>query len=99
MTDDPEDRDPGLARARTELAWVRTAIAFAAVGGVILKSDVVPGLIVIALAPVVWQLGRMPRTGPGVRARFRLITAAIVAVAAVALVLSVLVQGHGPYLR
>ena len=36
--------DPGLARARTSLAWLRTAIAFAAIGGVILRRDVAAGL-------------------------------------------------------
>jgi uncharacterized membrane protein YidH (DUF202 family) len=36
--DDIEDADPGLARARTALSWTRTAISFAAVGAVILKS-------------------------------------------------------------
>ena len=39
---------PGLARERTSLAWTRTAISFAAVGGVVLKRDVVPGLILLA---------------------------------------------------
>ncbi|MBV9205698.1 MAG: DUF202 domain-containing protein, partial [Actinobacteria bacterium] len=31
---DTADPDPGLARARTSLAWTRTAVSFAAVGGV-----------------------------------------------------------------
>ena len=35
--------DPGLARARTSLAWTRTALSFAAVGGVVLKRDLIPG--------------------------------------------------------
>ena len=47
---DREDADPGLARVRTSLAWTRTALSFAAVGGVLLKKDVVPGLIILANA-------------------------------------------------
>ena len=35
--------DPGRARARTRLAWTRTALAFAAIGGVILKRDLAAG--------------------------------------------------------
>jgi uncharacterized membrane protein YidH (DUF202 family) len=83
--DDLEDRDPGLVRARTALAWTRTAISFAAVGGVVLKKDVVPGLILLAVAPVIWQLGRLPHHRPG---QLRLVTATIVAVALVALLVS-----------
>ena len=57
--DDPEEYTPGLARERTSLAWTRTAISFAALGGVVLKANEVTGLIILALAPVIWQLGRM----------------------------------------
>jgi uncharacterized membrane protein YidH (DUF202 family) len=35
--DDIEYAGPGLARERTELAWTRTAIAFAALGAAILR--------------------------------------------------------------
>jgi uncharacterized membrane protein YidH (DUF202 family) len=64
--DDPEERAPGLAQERTSLAWTRTAISFAALGGVVLKANVVTGLIILALAPVIWQLGRVTRgSAPG----------------------------------
>jgi uncharacterized membrane protein YidH (DUF202 family) len=59
--DDPEESVPGLAQERTSLAWTRTAISFAALGGVVLKANVVTGLIIVALAPVIWQLGRVTR--------------------------------------
>jgi uncharacterized membrane protein YidH (DUF202 family) len=64
--DVPEEGVPGLAQERTSLAWTRTAIAFAALGGVVLKANLVTGLIILAMAPVIWQLGRVTRVGvPG----------------------------------
>jgi len=74
-----------LARERTTLAWTRTAISFAAVGGVVLKRDVSPGLILLALAPAVYLLGRLASRRP---AKFKLVTATIVAVALVALLVA-----------
>jgi len=82
---DPSARDPGLARERTMLAWTRTAISFAAVGGVVLKKDVVPGLILLSLAPVIWLLGRLAYRDQG---KLKLVTATIVAVALIALVVA-----------
>ncbi len=78
-------RDPGLARERTSLAWTRTAISFAAVGGVVLKREVVAGLILLAVAPAVYLVGRLAYGRPG---KLKLVTATIVAVALVALVVS-----------
>ncbi len=97
---EPEERDPGLARERTSLAWTRTAIAFGALGGVVLKVNVVTGLVILAMAPVVWQLGRVSSRGgapgtslPAVSAtRIRLITVSIVAVSVLSLLVAVL--GH-----
>ena len=80
--DDHEDADPGLARARTSLAWTRTALSFAAVGAVVLKKDVIAGLIIIAAAPAIWQLGHLDHQRPG---RLKLVTATIVAVSLVSL--------------
>ena len=84
--DDHEDGDPGLARARTSLAWTRTALSFAAVGVVVLKKDVVVGLIILAVIPVIWQLGRLAHDHPG---RLKLVTATIVVISLVALVVAV----------
>jgi hypothetical protein len=76
---------PGLAQERTALAWTRTAISFAAVGGVVLKRDLIPGLILLALSPAIWQLGRLAYRD---QKKLILLTAAVVGVAAVALVIS-----------
>ena len=99
--DDPEERDPGLARERTALSWTRTAISFAALGGVVLKVNVVTGLIILAIAPVIWQLGRVTRgsasgadlsaAGPAVgAARLFIITVSIVAVSILCLMVAIL---------
>ena len=75
-------RDAGLARERTSLAWTRTALSFGAVGGVVLKREVVVGLILLALAPVIYVLGRLAYSRPG---KLKVVTGTIVAVALVAL--------------
>ena len=94
--DDPEGWDAGLAHERTSLAWTRTAISFGAVGGAVLKANVVTGLIILAIAPVIWQLGRAARGGPGRSGlpvvsptRLFLITVSIVAVALICLAVAI----------
>jgi uncharacterized membrane protein YidH (DUF202 family) len=84
---DHPDLDPGLARARTSLAWTRTALSFAAVAGVLLKKgDVISGLIILAISPVIWQRGRLPYRLPG---RLKLVTATVVAVSLIALAVAI----------
>ena len=83
---DPSDpSDPGLARERTALAWTRTALSFAAVGGAVLRKDLIPGLIIMCAAPAVWRLGRLDHRLPR---RLQLVTATIVTVALAALVIA-----------
>jgi hypothetical protein len=89
--------DAGLALERTSLSWTRTAISFAALGGVMLKDNVITGLLVLAVVPLIWRLGRPPRSGsppsglPTVGAmRIRVITASVVGVALLSLLIAVL---------
>jgi uncharacterized membrane protein YidH (DUF202 family) len=83
--DDPEESDPGLARERTSLAWTRTAISFAALGGVVLKASVGFGLVILAMAALVWRLGLVQR--PGAQ-RLWLITVSIIIVAMLSLAIA-----------
>jgi uncharacterized membrane protein YidH (DUF202 family) len=94
--DDPEDADPGMARERTRLAWTRTAIAFAAVGAVTLKNDVIIGLAMLAATPLIWAAGafavresRMQRS-----TRLLLVSVAVTLVALLAAVGALF--GHSP---
>ena len=90
-----EDADPGLAAERTRLSWARTAIAFAAVGAAILKRQPVAGLIVLAITPVIWGLGRVVAREEGNprRARLLLVTVIVTLVAALAMVIALFSQG------
>ncbi len=93
--DDIEDIDPGLAQERTELAWTRTAISFAALGGALLKYRPAIGLPVLMVGAVIWRLGRLPGkpgSGRARRRRLLLITVTVTALSAAALVVSFL--GH-----
>jgi uncharacterized membrane protein YidH (DUF202 family) len=98
IPEDMEQLDPGLARERTKLAWARTAIAFAAVGGAILKKEPVAGLIVLAMTPIIWGLGRfVGRTAgrPELQPRRLLaVTVTVVAVSVLAMVIAFV--GHPP---
>jgi hypothetical protein len=75
---------------------MRTAISFAALGGVVLKANVFTGLVVLAVAPVIWQLGRISR-GSGPRSdlpvagatRLFIISLSIVAVALLCLAVAI----------
>ena len=89
--DDIEDADPGLARARTALSWTRTAISFAALGAVIVKSRPYAGIPILILSGLIWGLGQLIRGPATAQARSRrllLIAVAILGVSIVALVIA-----------
>jgi uncharacterized membrane protein YidH (DUF202 family) len=89
--DATEDGPPGLAEERTELAWTRTAIGFAAIGAAVLKHSPLIGLPILVVSAVIWRLGRLPGAAgsrSGHDRRFLLITVTITVIALVALVLS-----------
>ena len=96
LPEDPEDLSPGAAAERTRLAWQRTAIAFGAVGLVILRGELVAGVLVLPATPLIWVLGRYvsSATPPQQRSRrLLLVTVAVTGVAAVAVVAAFI--GHG----
>jgi uncharacterized membrane protein YidH (DUF202 family) len=101
VPDEPEESQPGLARERTDLAWTRTAIAFAATGAAILKNHLAAGLVVLGLAVVIWGLRRMlPAPGGDEAAlgrRLLIVTIAVTGVGIVALVVALTTGplGHG----
>ncbi len=79
------------------MAWTRTALAFGAVGGIILKTSVIPGVLVLATSPVIYLLGLAARPDADAEhsvGRLRLITGTIIAVAVVALAVAVFGRGH-----
>ena len=99
--EDMEDMDPGLAGERTELAWTRTAISFAALGGAILKVTPAVGVLILAASGLVWGIGRLARRSGRRRADDRrhlllLITIAVTLVSLVALAVALLGGGKSP---
>jgi uncharacterized membrane protein YidH (DUF202 family) len=87
---DPEETDPSLVRERTELAWHRTGIAFAALGGTVLKTAPAIGFVILAISVPLFLLGRTSRraTGPQQRRSLLLITIAVTAVSLAALAIA-----------
>lgn len=89
--DDIDEADPGLARARTEMAWTRSSISFAALGLAIVKFRPAAGVPILFFSAVVWRLGHLPRSGTSAH-RVLLVTVAVVVLALAALLLTLL--GH-----
>lgn len=82
---------------RTRLAWTRTALAFAAIGGAMVKSSPVAGSVVLVLSLPIWLVTRQRDSAVGVASsqrRLRLVTGTIVIVALAGL--AVAIFGHSP---
>src|SRR5439155_17997114 len=100
LPEDPEDLGPGTAAERTRLAWERTAITFGAVGLAMLRGEPVAGLIVLAVTPLIWALGRYVSATAPPEARSRRLLVVAVAVTGVAVVATVAaLLGHGGPVR
>jgi uncharacterized membrane protein YidH (DUF202 family) len=96
LPEDPEDLSPGAAAERTRLAWERTAIAFGAVGLVMLREEPAAGVLVLVATPLIWALGRyVSRTAPPQQRarRLLLVSVAVTGVAVLAAVAAFI--GHG----
>ena len=93
-----EELDPGLAVERTTLAWARTAIGFAAVGGAMLRKEPVAGLVVLAMSPLIWALGRFAgrRAMQPEQLAWRLLLVSVIVVMVAVLGLVIAFIGHGP---
>jgi hypothetical protein len=93
--------DPGLSQERTSLAWTRSAIAFAAIGGAILKTRPLVGAPLLLFSAVIWLIGRAGRTpGRAGLAPRRVLTVAIsVTVVAIAALIIALAEQSAPGLR
>lgn len=100
---DREDADSGLARERTSLAWTRTAISFAALGGAILRTTPIAGVLVLAMSALAWGMGHLPHRAsqpePQNRHRHLLITVTVTLVSAAALATVLLSKSSVIHLR
>jgi uncharacterized membrane protein YidH (DUF202 family) len=97
MSADPDEPGVGDPANRTRLAWTRTAIAFAAIGGAMLKFSPVGGGIVLALSLPIWAAVRRTRRAADAissASGLALVTVTVVLVALTAL--GVALFGHSP---
>ncbi|HEU5160812.1 MAG TPA: DUF202 domain-containing protein [Streptosporangiaceae bacterium] len=99
--EDMEEMDPGLARERTELAWTRTSISFAALGAAALKEAPAPGALILAMSLLIFVLARRARPGRRAGGHDRrhplllLVTVAVTGISMIALALT-LFAARGP---
>jgi hypothetical protein len=84
---------------RTRLAWTRTALSFAAIGGVMIKFSATAGLIILVLSLPIWAAvprdhGTEAISSPSSPYRLRLVTGTVVIVALAALIVAIF--GNSP---
>lgn len=94
-----ENQEPPVIdpASRTSLAWTRTAVAFAAIGGAMLKVSPVAGCVVLVLSLPIWLVNHHSRSAVAVassRRRLQLVTGTVVIVALAAL--AVAIFGRSP---
>lgn len=90
---DEEDADPMLARERTDLAWIRSTIAFFALGVAVVKFRPELGIPLLLFSAVGWLISRRPprRDWDGaVSRRLLLVSLTVTGLAVVVLVLTLL---------
>jgi uncharacterized membrane protein YidH (DUF202 family) len=98
LREDIEDSDPGLARARTKLAWTRSSISFAAIGILIMKTEPLIGAPLLLLSAVIWSVGlvqRRPGQAGVAPRRVLFVTICVTVIAAAALTIAL--SGHSPH--
>jgi uncharacterized membrane protein YidH (DUF202 family) len=92
--DEPGVDDPAN---RTRLSWTRTALAFAAIGGAMLKWSPIAGAVVIALSLPIWAVAhRVRHTADAASAATGLALVAVTVVLVAIAALGVVFFGHSP---
>lgn len=100
-SEDIEYTDPVQAGERTELAWTRTAISFAALGAALLRDQPLAGAPILVLSAVIWRLGRLwrlsrrPADSRTVTGRVAVTAIAVTGVSLIALVIALLSNSPG----
>ncbi|WP_035796168.1 DUF202 domain-containing protein [Kitasatospora mediocidica] len=98
MSGPPLDVEPGSAQGRTDLAWTRTCVTFAAVSAGVLRIDPPAGLPLVVVTAAVWAVGTC-RSVPHGRPRalgFIALTVLLTALVALGVALSAAGAPHRP---
>ncbi|MDH6133471.1 uncharacterized membrane protein YidH (DUF202 family) [Kitasatospora sp. MAA4] len=98
MNGPPEDGDPS-PQGRTDLAWQRTCVTFAAVSAGVLKIDPPAGLPLIAVTAAVWAVGTRPAAVRPRRRALRFVAATVLLTALLALAVALSAAGLPHTLR